>query len=97
MVPESADCPAPLLPGINVYICRLYNLLNLLTPILTLYLKSTMISSIIALSIAGLVAASPVTRDVKRWTQSSADCWSFYEDIYAEANNTDLQSVIGGA
>jgi len=51
-------------------------------------------SSIVALSLAGLAAASPTG---KRWTQSSANCWTFYEDIYAEANNTDLQSVIGGA
>jgi len=53
-----------------------------------------MIKSLVALSVAGLATASPVS---KRWTQSSADCWTFNQDIYAEAQNTDLQSVIGGA
>jgi hypothetical protein len=47
-----------------------------------------MISSVVALSIAGLAAASPVS---KRWTQSNADCWTFNQDVYAEAMNTDLQ------
>jgi len=44
--------------------------------------------------LAGLVSASPTKRwDVK---DSQANCWNFYSDITAEADNIDLESVIGG-
>ena len=44
--------------------------------------------------LAGLAVASPAKRwDIK---DSQANCWNFYSDITAEADNIDLESVIGG-
>lgn len=47
-------------------------------------------------AIATLTQASPVhISSEKRWTYSVANCHSFVAEIYAEAANIDLASVIG--
>lgn len=53
-----------------------------------------MISSLAILAplAATLVSAIPVAR----WTESNADCRTFYKDVYAQASNIDLNSVLGG-
>lgn len=53
-----------------------------------------MISSLAILAplAATLVSANPVAR----WTESNADCRTFYKDVYAQASNIDLNSVLGG-
>ena len=50
----------------------------------------------LVLALLGAVSASPIAKPVRRWTQNVATCRSFYADIYAEASNVDLASVIGG-
>jgi len=51
-----------------------------------------------ALTLASVALASPIANQAqtKRWTQSSANCRSFYANISATAKNLDLGSVIGG-
>ena len=56
-------------------------------------LTPRMITPLLSLLVVGSASASPAA---KRWTDSQADCWTFYSDIEAEtANNIDLASVIG--
>ena len=51
-----------------------------------------------ALTLASVALASPIAKQAQtnRWTQSSANCRSFYANISATAKNLDLGSVIGG-
>lgn len=56
-------------------------------------MKSTStIATLAALGAASATAIAP-RWDVK---DSQANCWNFYSDVEATADNIDLESVIGG-
>lgn len=54
-------------------------------------------STITLATLASLGSAS-ATAIASRWDvkDSQANCWNFYSDVTATADNIDLESVIGG-